>query len=148
MLGEGLPGSVGDYAVSIGTTGVDYTLRTAPDGAFQAVTGIRFADITDGLSNTLMAGEKHVPQGSLGLYPWDCNIYDGHNPVCHTRSGGPDFPLAVSREDPGWKFGSPHPGVCQFVFCDGGVRPLAKTISPVTLGLLAQRNDGQVIPPY
>jgi len=79
-------------------------------------------------------------------YPWDCSIYDGHNPVCNTRAGGPDFPLAVLPTDPYWRFGSAHPGIVQFVFCDGGVRSLEKSIDPVVLGLLTQRNDGQVIP--
>jgi prepilin-type N-terminal cleavage/methylation domain-containing protein/prepilin-type processing-associated H-X9-DG protein len=154
LLSQAVPGAVGDYAVCIGTTGADYPLPTpqgpplVPDGAFQAIDGIRFADISDGLSNTLLVGEKHVPEGYFGKHPWDCNIYDGHNPVCHTRCGGPDFPLAVSRNDLGWKFGSSHPGLCQFVFCDGSVRTLANTTDPVTLGLLASRNDGQTIPSY
>ncbi len=145
---------MGDYAASIGTTGVDYTLSIPksppipPNGAFQAVTGVRFTDISDGLSHTLMVGEKHVPEDYFSNYPWDCGIFDGHNPICNTRSAGPGFPLAVARKDLGWKFGSYHPGLCLFVFCDGGVRPLVNTIAPVTLGLLAQRNDGQVIPDY
>jgi prepilin-type N-terminal cleavage/methylation domain-containing protein len=148
LLSQGVPGAVGDYGASIGTTGVDYPMPQPPDGAFQAVTGLRFADITDGTSNTLMVGEKHVPPSTFGLYPWDCNIYDGHNPPCNTRAAGPSFPLAVMRNDLGWKFGSCHPGVCQFVLCDGSLCILSVTIDPVTLGLLAQRNDSQAIPGY
>jgi prepilin-type N-terminal cleavage/methylation domain-containing protein len=153
-LPSGVPGAVGDYAANIGTTGADYPLAVpqsmplSPNGALQAVQGVRFADISDGLSNTLMVGEKHVPQRAMGVYPWDCNTFDGHNPVCNTRSAGPGFPLAVSRFDLGWKFGSYHPGICQFAFCDGGVRSLVNSIDPVTLGLLAERNDGMVIPNY
>ena len=68
---------------------------------------------------------------------------------CGTRPGtGPGFPLAITKEDLGWKFGSYHPGICQFVFCDGSVRPLTNAINPVTLGLLARRNDAQPIPGY
>jgi hypothetical protein len=148
------PVSVGDYAVSIGTTGFDYTVNI-PDGpsipengAFRGVQGVRFAEITDGLSNTLMVGEKHVPRGSETLTPWDCGMYDGHNPSCNTRPAGPLFPLAALPSDTGLKFGSHHPNVVQFVFCDGGVRPLMTTIDPAILGLLAQRNDGQPIPNY
>jgi hypothetical protein len=145
---------VGDYAVSIGTTGLDYTVSlpngvpVVPNGAFRAVDGVRFTDITDGLSNTLLVGEKHVPRGSETLEPWDCGIYDGHNPACSTRGAGPLFPLATVSGDPGWKFGSHHPGVTQFVFCDGSVHILTNSINPVTLGLLAQRDDGLVIPDY
>jgi prepilin-type processing-associated H-X9-DG protein len=145
-----LPVSVGDYAASIGTTGFDYTVVLAngsiipPNGAFQAVTGVRLAEITDGLSNTLLVGEKHVPSGQDGLPPWDCGLWDGHNISCSSRAGGPGFALAVSADDGGWKFGSRHPGVCQFVYCDGSVRVLSKTTTAMNLGLLAQRNDGQV----
>jgi prepilin-type processing-associated H-X9-DG protein len=153
-LAESLPVSVGDYSANIGTTGFDYTvlipgsLPIEENGPFRAVSGVRFAEITDGLSNTLMVGEKHVPRGLDGMHPWDCGIYDGHNPVCNTRAAGPSFPLARDRDDMGWKFGSHHPGLCQFVFCDGSVRSLFNSIDPVTLGLLAQRNDNQPIPEY
>ena len=46
------------------------------------------------------------------------------------------------------KFGSWHSGVCNFAFCDGSVKAISNTIDEVTLGLLACRNDGQVIPNY
>ena len=145
---------MGDYAACIGTTGFDYTVFLTdtppipPNGAFQAVTGVRFADITDGLTNTLLVGEKHVLRGAEGTHPLDCGIYDGHNPVCNTRAAGPRFPLAASADEPSWKFGSHHPGLCQFVFCDGSVRVLANAIDPAALGLLSQRNDGRPIPDY
>jgi hypothetical protein len=119
-----------------------------PNGAFEYIRGIRFADISDGLSNTLLVGEKNVPPESFGEYAWDCSIYDGHNPPCSTRAAGPGFPLAATRYDTGWKFGSYHPGICQFVLGDGSVRQLPVTINPVTLGLLAHRSDGQVIPDF
>jgi hypothetical protein len=151
VLDAGLPVSAGDYAACIGSTGYDYTVQlpNSPpietNGAFRAVIGVRFSEITDGLSNTFLVGEKHVPQGSFGLPPWDCGLFDGHNPVCNTRAAGPGFPLASSLKDPGWKFGSYHPGICQFIFCDGSVRILRNGTDVVTLGLLAQRNDGQPI---
>jgi hypothetical protein len=119
-----------------------------PNGAFRAVDGVRFIDITDGLSNTLLVGEKHVPRGYETIKPWDCGIWDGHNVACSTRAGGTAFPMASRADDLGWKFGSHHVGVTQFVFCDGSVHILSNSISPVTLGLLAQRNDDQVIPDY
>ena len=154
VLTDAIRGAPGDYAASLGTTGADYPLdlpsggQLLPNGAFEAYKGVRFGDIRDGLSNTLLVGEKHVPAASFGVWPWDCSLYDGHNPVCNTRAAGPDYPLATSPYDDGWKFGSYHPGVCQFAFCDGSVRSLVNTINRVTLGLLAQRNDGQVIPEY
>jgi prepilin-type processing-associated H-X9-DG protein len=154
VLVSSVPGALGDYGASVGTTGLDYTdigpggVLLPPNGAFRAVVGIRFADISDGLTNTLLVGEKNVPPDQLGQYPWDCSIYDGHNPVCSTRGAGPGFPLATNRYDAYWKFGSYHPSVCQFAFADGSVHALTVSISPVTLGLLAHRSDGQVIPNY
>ena len=148
------PVAVGDYAACIGTTGYDYDAilsdgSTIPtNGTFPAVRGVRFGEITDGLSNTLLVGEKHVPRGSEGGYPWDCGIYDGHNPVCSLRAAGPDFPLASSPNDTAWVFGSHHPGICQFVFGDGSVRSLANTTDSFLLGLLANRADGQLIPDF
>jgi prepilin-type N-terminal cleavage/methylation domain-containing protein/prepilin-type processing-associated H-X9-DG protein len=150
----GVSGAVGDYAASIGTTGADYPLPVAPgasiapNGAFQYHFGLRLTDMTDGTSNTIMVGEKHIPRGGMSNYPWDCSIYDGHNPVCNCRAGGPDFPLATSPYDQGWKFGSAHPELVQFAFCDGHVTWLYKSISPAVLALLVQRNDGQPIPEY
>jgi prepilin-type processing-associated H-X9-DG protein len=149
-----VPGSLGDYAASIGTTGLDFDYpgpngtRIVPNGAFRFGLGVRFAEITDGLSNTLLVGDKHVPSFALRQYPWDCSIYDGHNLPCATRPAGPGFPLATTRFDQGWVFGSNHPHKCQFVFADGSVHTLSTNISPVTLGLLASKDDGQVIPDY
>ncbi len=82
----------------------------------------------------------------MATYPWDCNLYDGHNIVCSTRSAGPGFPLATSPKDERLLFGGPHVGVCQFAFCDGGVRPVNTSVSEYVLGLLAHRRDGQPVP--
>jgi hypothetical protein len=146
---------VGDYAVNIGTTGLDVPYQLGkdgpwiyPNGAFEAEHGLRYQDFTDGLSNTLMVGEKHVPAGLAGQSPWDCGIYDGHNWLCNMRGAGPLMPLASSAQDTEWKFGSAHTGICQFVFADGSVKSLANSIDPVVLGRLAQRNDGLGIPEY
>jgi hypothetical protein len=119
------------------------------NGAFQVESiGIRFQDITDGLSNTLLAGEKHVPKDYFGNGWWDCSTYNGDYVVCSTRAAGPDYPLAQTLTDPEWRFGSYHTGICQFVFADGSVHALPNTIDPYVLGLLAQIADGQVIPDY
>ena len=56
-------------------------------------------------------------------------------------------PVYVSARPPA-VFGSYHPGICQFAFCDGSVHALPVTINLVTLGRLAARNDGEPIPEY
>jgi prepilin-type N-terminal cleavage/methylation domain-containing protein len=151
---DSITGALGDYAANIGTTGSDEVLvlpngtSISPNGPFEAIQGIRFNSIRDGLSNTILIGEKHIPFGQFGSWPWDCSTYDGHNPICNTRAGGPSFPLAIDLKDTGWKFGSYHPGICPFAFADGGVRTIPLTTSPITFGYLIQRDDGQATGEY
>jgi len=98
-----------------------------------------------------MAGEKHVPLGRFGRGWHDNSIYNGNYTLSTMRAAGPDFPLARSPSENAtnaWVFGSYHPGICPFVFCDGSVRSLPVSIDPFVLGLLACRNDGQPIPNY
>ncbi len=143
-------GAVGDYAVCVGDDSYQ-------SGAFPLAAGVtvRFADITDWLTNTLMAGEKHVPgpesnfgQASSG----DLCIYSSdHSTV--GRQAGAKYPLAQSITEPLntqaggiGQFGSWHASTVQFVFCDGSVRGLSTSTPGKTLGYLANRADGQVIP--
>jgi prepilin-type processing-associated H-X9-DG protein len=127
-----------------------------------------FAAITDGLSNTLFVGEKFiVPTDLNGGIGTDGSVYSSGNGQENSfrRFAGNNGakvpllrPLVPTITDPGrdangnvWAdkaFGSWHPGLCQFVFCDGSVHALPVSINLYTLQLLAVRNDGQVIPDY
>ncbi|MCY2996291.1 MAG: DUF1559 domain-containing protein [Planctomycetota bacterium] len=42
-------------------------------------------------------------------------------------------------------FGGPHPGVCQFVLCDGSVRPISIDIDLQTLTALVTRSGGEPV---
>jgi prepilin-type N-terminal cleavage/methylation domain-containing protein len=120
------------------------------------------ASITDGTSNTLLIGEKHVRPERFGLANEDRAYYSGQSYVTAQRSAGCTVvdprtrlctggfrPLAPFPTYSGtaWNiiFGGPHPGVCQFVMCDGSVRPIAVTIDPTNLRRLADRADGEAI---
>lgn len=148
-------GALGDYAGNMGTTSMDFDgpgcENMTPNGVFEYPRGIRFSDIVDGLSNTLMAGEKHVPLNRFGRGWLDCSIYNGDYPTCSCRAAGwypgfpVAFPLARSLRDPSPVFGSYHPGLVQFVFCDGHVKALPVTIDLQTLTHLAHRFDGGVV---
>jgi hypothetical protein len=184
---------VGDYATTsgIGDNWVDPNPALAP-GAIITATVVQFsgsgvtstiqswkssttlASVTDGLSNTLFAGEKHVPPDMLGVPPTilminnppnqrdaacDETIWNGAPGCVNLRAlgeGGYEIvadPRINSQSLPGgyqWanRFGSYHPGICQFVFGDGSVRPLSVGIPGSVLKLLVQKADGQVIPDF
>ena len=169
------PGALGDYAASVGDLRGNGTAANRTNwftnnangamirgkqldntGAFRSETSL--ASITDGTSNTFLIGEKHVPRGMFGRAKvGDSSIYNGTWTTYSGRCAGIEDPLAQSGDDvtPSiaegndamWsrKFGSYHPGVCQFVFCDGSTRALRVTIDPVNLRRLAVRNDGEVL---
>jgi prepilin-type processing-associated H-X9-DG protein len=146
--GSTVTGLPSDYAACIGDN------STAPTpGFFKLVNSdhmnaqLSFKDITDGTSNTLMIGEKHIQLGNLNDPIRDGMIYSGSEQQTYCRLAGASRPLAT---DPtaayNNQFGSWHPGVCQFVFADGSVKALRNSTPGTTLGLLADRDDGQPIP--
>jgi type II secretory pathway pseudopilin PulG len=152
-----VPGALGDYGACTGTDNCDGAdCAGAYNGAFRVdynqfgkyIGSVKLAEISDGLSNTFFVGEKHVNQNAFGYAPLDCSLYNGDYWVCSTRSAGPSFPLAQTRMDTNPLFGSYHPGLCHFLMGDGGVRPLANTISPQILALLANIADGQPVPAF
>jgi prepilin-type N-terminal cleavage/methylation domain-containing protein/prepilin-type processing-associated H-X9-DG protein len=145
-----IPGGLGDYAVSIDRTGHDESEEACPsmNGVFEAVNGIRFNMITDGLSQTLLVGEKHVPMDRFGVGGWDCSMFDGSNHQCYCRAATQVTPLTTDPRSCGWVFGSMHPGVVQFCFADGSVHALPASINPTILEWLGTRNGGEVIPEW
>jgi prepilin-type N-terminal cleavage/methylation domain-containing protein len=170
---ERYPGACGDYAGCAGD-GTNMREQFAPgaivashplappvdsvgDGDNQIIHSFRsnttFAGIQDGLSNTLLAGEKHVRPDAFGKFAAGDNaFYSGFEFRSAQRVAGPGYPLvrhplqfALGEGNSEFLFGGPHPGVCQFVLCDGSVRALAVTIDTTNLGRLADRADGQTI---
>jgi prepilin-type processing-associated H-X9-DG protein len=117
----------------------------------------RLADILDGTVNVFLAGEKHVPQGMFGrVKVGDGPLYSGAWTAFAGRIAGIEDPLAKGPNDItpsagvvdgiyARKFGSFHPGVCQFAFCDGSVKPIRTSISATTLKALSGRKDGVVV---
>jgi prepilin-type N-terminal cleavage/methylation domain-containing protein len=153
--GTHYPGGLGDYAANIGTvsntTAVGGLVFYNNDGPFAAQTGrgFNFNMIRDGLSNTLMVGEKHVPISKWGIGTWDSSTYNGDHHNAYVRAAGRLYKLATAPDDiNSMSFGSYHFGVVNFGFCDGGVRSIATNTSENTLRLLASRNDGEVLPEY
>jgi hypothetical protein len=109
---------------------------------------VRLSYITDGTSNTFLVGEKHVPMQTFGQGWLDSSVYNGEYPICYLRGSGKGVGIAQFNNDPNWKWGSYHTAVCLFSFCDGSVRNISKMISPETLAMLCQINDGNVLGDY
>lgn len=155
--GPNTPGALGDYAACTGDPSgyIDYiqnmlTLAGTPagslpaNGAFIYLGGkLGFKNISDGLSQTLFIGEKHIPNSKFGITP-DTSIFNGDHGAA-ARKAGVGAVLAKGPTDTGSNFGSYHPGVCQFVMGDGSVKALNNSIDATNLGRLANREDGQVI---
>jgi prepilin-type processing-associated H-X9-DG protein len=121
--------------------------------------------VTDGLSKTLMVGEKHINVDHVGDQRYGDGTFfnaDSYPTACRLagRIAGSSysFPLASSPTDPispafdstyGYDgvFGSWHSGgSCGFVMADGSVHKLQPTIDIDVLGSLAQIQDGRSIP--
>ena len=142
----------------LGVSGKDYTSR---DGVLFQDSRVRFADITDGLSNTLMLGER--PASADLQFGW---WYAG---VGQSGTGSADLILGVREQNlqpimagspcgpgaypfsPGafndpcamFHFWSPHSGGAQFAFADGSVRFLRYSADSV-MPALASRAGGEV----
>jgi prepilin-type N-terminal cleavage/methylation domain-containing protein len=114
---------------------------------------VTLTGITDGTSNTLMFGEKHIRPNSLRGKNEDRSVFGRQNNAVRRMAGigptGNARPLRPPQDQNGalanTSFGGPHPGVCQFVFADWAIRSLALATDVDTLTALAGRNDGLVV---
>ena len=165
-------GATGDYAGNAGNNrnpipnddfwrpGANGTIITADmfddppeDGSTDWQSAVSFKKITDGLTNTFLAGEKHVP---LGADDHQGSIYNGDNADNIVRVAGVVAPIANNSSDLSFcdgcdsgddtcicdVFGSWHTGICQFVFVDGHVQGISVGADLRVIDQMAVRNDG------
>ena len=133
---------------------------SAASGVMFCLSMIRPKDVTDGLTNTYLLGEKYLcpdyyatgissgdNEWALIGYDFDIERFANLDPWW----GDPN-PLGIPFQDtPGcafevpYNFGSPHFVGFNMAFCDGSVKMVSYSIDIKTHVRLANRHDGQVI---
>jgi hypothetical protein len=117
-------------------------------GVVQRIVPIRIADIHDGTSNTLLAGDKRINLTYLGKRQSDDNEgytagFDKDTIRSTKRAPARDF---SGIGDGQLMFGSSHPAGISAVFADGSVHTVSYDIDVKIFRLLGERDDGQTIP--
>jgi prepilin-type N-terminal cleavage/methylation domain-containing protein/prepilin-type processing-associated H-X9-DG protein len=150
---------VGVYGV--GEPGVD------GDGVFFRNTSVRFGDISDGLSQTLCVGERSIQlQKGRGQATWVGAVPGAQIWSCNSAAiGDPDATGPCVKEDgsgmtlghtgEGHGPGDPYSDVNQFLsrhglganflFCDGHVKYLNKSINYAMYKALSTRSSSEVV---
>ncbi len=147
----GVAGRLPATATQLGLT-VATQIRSVDDyeGMFRFNKQLKFADVTDGLSNTLMFGEvtgdftdgfKGV--GRIRSFGWLVGSVGVHHMGPNGISGAPFSPARqpLSSE----RFSSRHVGIVQYAMGDGSVRALSNNIDFGVLLALSGRADGSVV---
>lgn len=100
----------------------------------------------------MLLGEKHITPAGLSGGAEDRSVYASSSFINYKRLMGRGWPLVADPRDGSfgypycyWRFGGPHPGVCQFALCDGSVRAIQRTLDEETLRRLALRADGESV---
>lgn len=108
------------------------------NGIFYRNSQVNIAQITDGTTNTLMIGES-----LLGTWP------DAQNCCVRTtfdrRINKPLFVGTGTARERRAYWESKHPGLVNFVKCDGSVQPIKETIDRQVFIRLMTRNGGETI---
>ncbi len=110
------------------------------DGLFYGNSRHRFRDILDGLSQTLMVGERN---GRLGGSIWQGVIHDANEPAARIIGAADHAPndSVGHYED----FSSYHADGAHFILSDGSVRMLTKSINMEVYHALTTRANKEVI---
>ncbi len=115
----------------------------ASDGVFYLNSRTRLADVTDGLSNTLMVGERITRIESGWNYTWAGVISGGENPIVRILGDTDVTPNRdLIRID---EFASYHTGGAHFMLGDGAVRFLSNSIDLGVYRNLASRAAGDIV---
>lgn len=144
------PGVMGSDDADGAGTSLNSANGAFPDPVVSVVPLCRsFRDFTDGLSNTIIVGERRSPATINGLQIGGDGVWYGlwTGPISVTASCYPAFPLnfKTSGTNNNMAFSSYHVGGGQFLMGDGTVRFISENISSTTYANLASINGGEVL---
>jgi prepilin-type N-terminal cleavage/methylation domain-containing protein/prepilin-type processing-associated H-X9-DG protein len=145
---DGMRGAL-DYAGSDGTDG-NGPFSPGTNGCILIHTNgpVKYANITDGSSNTIVIGERNYNKsGLISAYnAWDENngFVDGYDWDTIRWSYAVPIPDRNDNSYYSEQFGSSHPGGAQFVFADGSVRLISYGVSLQVFQAVSSRNGGEV----
>jgi prepilin-type N-terminal cleavage/methylation domain-containing protein/prepilin-type processing-associated H-X9-DG protein len=151
-----LSAATNSYAGNSGANGTEFFGVKPGSGVLFANSRVKVGEVTDGTSQTIAVGER---AGILAQAPWAGAVTYGT--VTTTPAApvyvsvmlpAPAMPLArvgfKKLHDP-WAepddFFSPHPGLVQFAFADGSVRPVRTGTDVPVLRALATRAGGETV---
>jgi prepilin-type N-terminal cleavage/methylation domain-containing protein/prepilin-type processing-associated H-X9-DG protein len=159
-----IPGS--NYVASAGTAialgntwgGFPCSVAAANDGAMFEFHAVRWNEVLDGLSNTLLIGE-YGSGSSCPREDWFADWAEGVQRVASigiNRALPSPYPpsqcVPLQEQNPpqcgpqsDCGFGSYHPSGANFLFCDGSVRFLKSTTDLSVLFAMGTRAGGEVI---
>lgn len=158
------PSSAGDRAYVAGTVGhadyaacyhdVEAPIDAKNNGLLFLNSNVRYSDIFDGSSNTILVGEKNTYEDDLG---WVSGTRATLRNASRLESPQRRQPVqldqvAAEEEPPASTFvgglGSPHPGIVNIALADGAVRGVNINVDPEVLRRLGNRQDGEYVKPY
>jgi prepilin-type N-terminal cleavage/methylation domain-containing protein/prepilin-type processing-associated H-X9-DG protein len=156
----GGPGSLsdGDNMPATGSGGWNTQYHASDAGVIFTHSAITIADITDGVSNTYLVGEKCSDADHYfdGMSQSDDQGWDAPADWDMIRNTGVSSDAAATHseflpmQDMGgiggsWRFGSAHAGGCYISFCDGSVHFIDYNIDTKTHWCLGNRSDDQAV---
>jgi type II secretory pathway pseudopilin PulG len=147
--GNGGPGGAGGYQFSAGQTWQNNNSYDPQFGAvipFHDKDRVGLGNIKDGASSTLLVGERNwnrLLSGQTNQADQDDGFFNGWDWDSIRWSYAAPAPDRRDNSGSDKRFGSAHFGVVQFVFCDGGVRPVPYTIDLAVFRALSDRRDGK-----
>ncbi|WP_254513296.1 DUF1559 domain-containing protein [Anatilimnocola floriformis] len=142
----------GDYAMNAGTVVLDNSGPADPntppakvdsDGMAGRATWYAMREVSDGLTNTYLFGEKYVNPDN---YTNALDQGDNENAYIGGDRDTLRNEIKPSRDrkgsDNSYAFGSNHPGGFSMVFCDGSVRHIPFSIDTIVHKQTLLRDDG------